>query len=365
MATYKAEFLYHHYKRRLRPRPAYAMGLLPLTAPWMARLPRLANLLMRAPLVSRVVRAAGGLAPQRELPRFATSTFRQRFRKHRRARARGGRAAGTAKRVLLYPDTFTDFFDPEIGEAAVEVLEAAGFTVEIPRHRLCCGRPLYDYGFVGVAKRLLRRNLDALREPLAAGVPIVGLEPSCVAAFRDELPALFPAEADAMRLKHGFLTLAEFFAEHAPDWQPPQLRRKAVVHGHCHHKAVMRMHADQKLLDRLGLEHELLDSGCCGLAGSFGFEAAHYDVSMACGEDALLPLVREQDARTLVLADGFSCRNQIAHGTERRGLHLAQVLQMALREGSAGPPGAPPERGYVTAAPAAGAAGQSAHSHSP
>jgi FAD/FMN-containing dehydrogenase/Fe-S oxidoreductase len=330
MATYKAEFLHHHYKGRLRPRPAYAMGLLPLTAPLLARAPRLANLLLGGPGISRLVRALGGLTRERALPRLATRSFRQRFAA--RQRARTGPASGSP--VLLYPDTFTDLFDPEIGEAAIEVLEAAGFAVEIPAQRLCCGRPLYDYGFLGAAKRLLRKNLAALREPLARGIPIVGLEPSCVATFRDELAHLFPAEVDAHRLQEQFLTLAELLERHAPQWQPRRLARRAVLHGHCHHKAIMRMQPDQRLLDRVGLDWRFLDTGCCGLAGSFGFEAAHYAVSMAVGEEALLPAIRAADAEALVLADGFSCRHQIAHGTQRRGLHLAQVLQLALREGS-------------------------------
>src|SRR5262249_28377655 len=155
--------------------------------------PRLANLLLAAPGLSRLLRRLGGLTLERELPRFATRTFLRRFA----ARQRAGKGRARGKPVLLYPDTFTDCFAPEIAEAAVEVLEAAGFPVEPPRRRLCCGRPLYDYGFLGLARRLLRRNLRALRAPLARGIPIVGLEPSCVATFRDELPNLLPQEADA------------------------------------------------------------------------------------------------------------------------------------------------------------------------
>jgi len=162
-----------------------------------------------------------------------------------------------------------------------------------------------------------------------AGVPIVGLEPSCVATFRDELPGLIPDDPDAVALSRNVFTLAELLQQRAPDWQPPRLQGKAVVHAHCHHKAVMGMRADRDLLAKTGLDVTFLDAGCCGLAGSFGFEAEHYDISIACGEQALLPSVRAISAETPVLADGFSCRNQILHGSARRGLHLAQALSGA------------------------------------
>jgi Fe-S oxidoreductase len=297
------------------------MGLIPWWARLASRAPRLVNALAAAPGLSRLLRAAGGITRERKLPRFAHETFRARMRRRRPANPEGSP-------VLLYADTFTDVFDPEIGEAAVEVLEAAGFRVELAVRRLCCGRPLYDYGFLRLAKRLLRRNVAALRATVRRGIPIVGLEPSCVATFRDELPALFPHDPDAQALAADVFTLAELLQERAPHWRPPALTARAIVHGHCHQKAVMGMRADRELLARVpGLDVTFLDSGCCGLAGSFGFEARHYDVSMACGELALLPAVREAGNETLVLADGFSCRNQIAHGTGRLALHLAQLLQ--------------------------------------
>jgi FAD/FMN-containing dehydrogenase/Fe-S oxidoreductase len=344
VATYKAEFLHHYYKRRLRPQAAYAMGLIPWWARIASKAPRVVNALMAAPGISALLKGAAGITRQREVPRFATKTFRARMAKleKHRGRANGSTAGDGAPRlgpprvtattrderprVLLYADTFTNFFDPEIGEAAVEVLEAADFRVELPARLLCCGRPLYDYGFLGLAKRLLRRNVEALREPVRAGVPIVGLEPSCIATFRDELPALFPDDPDAVALSRNVFTLAELLQQHAPDWQPPRLTGKAVVHGHCHHKAVMGMRADRDLLAKTGLDVTLLDAGCCGLAGSFGFEADHYEISMACGEQALLPAMRAVGGETFVLADGFSCRNQIRHGSSQRPIHLAQLL---------------------------------------
>ena len=228
--------------------------------------------------------------------------------------------------VLLYPDTFTNFFDPEIGSAAVEVLESAGFRVELPRRLLCCGRPLYDHGFLGLAKKLLRQNLDALREPLRRGMPVVILEPSCLATFRDELPGLFADDADAQLLRENVVSLAELLQQPTTLWQPPKLHGKAVLHGHCHQKALWGLSAELNVLAKTGLDVTLLDSGCCGLAGSFGFDARHHDVSMACGELMLLPAVRAITDDTAVVTDGFSCRNQIDHGARRRAVHLAQLL---------------------------------------
>ncbi|HEU4754958.1 MAG TPA: FAD-binding oxidoreductase, partial [Armatimonadota bacterium] len=175
----------------------------------------------------------------------------------------------------------------------------------------------------------------------------------CVSVFREELTNLFPNALNAMRLQKQSYTLAEFLVEHAPDFEIPQLKRKAVVHGHCHHKAIMTLNAEQKLLDRLGLEYTLLDSGCCGMAGAFGYEkGAHYDVSMQCGERVLLPAVREASKDTLIITDGFSCREQILQTTDRGALHLAQVLQMALRQDEQ-PTGAYPERSVPTSQDAA------------
>jgi Fe-S oxidoreductase len=232
--------------------------------------------------------------------------------------------------VLLFPDTFNNFLHPETLKAATEVLEAAGFRVIVPGKPLCCGRPLYDYGMLPTAKRFWRRTLDSLRAEIRRGVFVVGVEPSCVAAFRDELPGLLPHDEDAARLNFQTLTLAEFLRQNAPGWQPPTLHRRAVVHGHCHQEAVMGMAAEQELYERMGLDYELLDSGCCGLAGSFGFEAQHYELSVKIGEQRLLPAVRELPQETLVIADGFSCKTQIEQLTGRRALHTAQLLQLAL-----------------------------------
>ena len=341
MATYKAEFLSHYYEGRLRPRHAYAMGLIY----WWARLASLApgvvNLIAHAPVVGKVFQALGGISTRRTTPSFAPETFVSWFR--RRAPRNVGRP-----RVLLWPDTFNNHFHPQTAKAAVEVIEAAGFQVVIPPKPLCCGRPLYDFGMLETAKGLLREILDVLRPEIESNTPVVGLEPSCVAVFRDEMMNLFPMDEDAKRLSANTFVLSEFLETKAPDFRPPKLRRKAVVQKHCHHEHVMKFDAENAVLRKLGLDYDLLDAGCCGMAGSFGFEAEHYDVSAAVGERRLLPAVRAAGADTLVIADGFSCREQIAGLTDRGALHLAQVIQMAMHEGPEGPIRELPEMRYQT-----------------
>jgi Fe-S oxidoreductase len=203
------------------------------------------------------------------------------------------------------------------------------------------------------AKLFWRRTLEVLRPQIQSGVHLVGVEPSCVAAFRDELPNLLPHDEDAKRLSLQTLTLSEFLRDHAPDhWAPPRLERKAIVHRHCHHQATMGFGADREMLERIGLDFEVLDSGCCGMAGSFGFESSHYDISTRIGERRLLPAVRAAPNDTLVIADGFSCKTQVAELTDRRPLHLAQVMRMARERGPRGPAGGHPERLYPDSEPA-------------
>jgi FAD/FMN-containing dehydrogenase/Fe-S oxidoreductase len=342
MATYKAEFLSHYYAGRLRPRQAYALGLIPVWARLASHAPRLANTLTQAPGISRVAKLAGGVAPQRHPPPFATQTFRSWFAGHTPRYP-------DAPPVLLWPDTFVNYFEPQVGIAAVEVLEAAGFRVTLPDRWVCCGRPLYDYGLLGIARRYLTRTLDVLRPQIEAGVPMIGLEPSCLAVFRDELVNMLPHDEDAKRLRAQSYVLSEFLTRKAPDYRPPQLRRKALVQPHCHHHAVMGFDAEKDLLTAMGLQVEIPDAGCCGMAGSFGYEAGErYQVSTKAGERVLLPAVRAATRDTLIVADGFSCRGQIASGTQRRALHLAQVLQMAIRDGQRGPSGSPPETRYTS-----------------
>jgi FAD/FMN-containing dehydrogenase/Fe-S oxidoreductase len=343
VATYKAEFMAHYYEGRLRPRAAYAMGLIHLWARLAALAPGLANLVGRTPGLAAVARWLGGIDPRRTLPAFAPETFKTWFRR------RTPRNPGMPP-VVLWPDTFTNHFHPEAGKAAVEVLEAAGFRVTVPDQPLCCGRPLYDFGMLHTAKAQLREILDALRPEIRAGVPVVGLEPSCVAVFRDELGNLFPDDEDARRLGRQAFALSEFLAREAKDFRP-QLRRKVLLHGHCHHKAILDFDSERAVLGWLGAKVEAPDSGCCGMAGSFGFEQGNYEVSVACGERVLLPAVRNADPDALIIADGFSCREQIAQHTGRRAVHLAEAIRLAL-----GPPAeldAPRRTGFVSRHPLA------------
>jgi FAD/FMN-containing dehydrogenase/Fe-S oxidoreductase len=342
MATYKAEFLAHYYKGRLRPRSAYAFGWIHRWARLASAAPGLANFFTQTPGLSSLARTAAGIAPERPIPAFARQTFRSWYRlRASPARLEGGR------RVLLWPDTFTNFFQPEIARAAVEVLEASGFQVEIPQEDLCCGRPLYDYGMLDTAQHLLRGLLKALREPLRRGVPIVVLEPSCAAVFRDELPNLFPGDEDALRLSRQTHLLGAFLEREAPGDLPWSRSGAALVQAHCHQQALFGTADDQRLLGRLGLDARLLDSSCCGMAGAFGFERGeHHAVSVKCAERVLAPEVRSAAAGTLILADGFSCREQIRHLTGQRALHLAEVLAGAMRE-PAGSEQAPPSTDFA------------------
>jgi Fe-S oxidoreductase len=323
MATYKAEFLSHYYEGKPRPRPAYAMGLIYWWARLAEHMPELVNSLAHAPGLAALGKKAAGIALEREIPPFAPQTFKAWWR------ARAPRNVGKSP-VLLWPDTFNNHFRPDIAIAAVEVLEASGYQVIVPDASLCCGRPLYDYGFLDKAEALLKRILSALKPYIEAGIPMVGLEPSCVAVFRDELCNLYPTDEDAKRLKQQTFMLSEFIEKEQIEL--PQLKKKALVHGHCHHKAIMKMDAEEKVLSRLGLDFEVLDSGCCGMAGSFGFEAEHYDISIEAGERVLLPAVRKADPNTLIITNGFSCREQIEQTTNREPLHLAQVLHQAFKE---------------------------------
>jgi Fe-S oxidoreductase len=324
MATYKAEFLAHYYAGRLRPRHAYAFGWV---HPWMryaALAPAVVNFANRAPLFAQVARWATGMAPDRRAPALAPERFKRWFR-----RRGGGQRSGQP--VVLWADTFNDFFHPETAQAAVDVLERGGFRALVPRAELCCGRPLYDYGFLAAARRWLARILHTLRPAVQRGLPVVVLEPSCAAVFRDELPNLYPNDEDARRLAGQVYTLDEFLVRHAPEFPWPELHGTAVLHGHCHHKSVLHFPDEETVLRRLGLDLETPEPGCCGMAGAFGFASGdHYDVSIACGERGLLPAVRAADDATLIVADGFSCREQIAQGTDRTALHLANVLQLAF-----------------------------------
>jgi len=333
MATYKAEFLAHHYQRRLRPLAHYSMGWLPLWArgaTFSAPLARLVNTLTGTPGLDRLIKKAGGVAGQRDIPVFAEQRFVAWFARRTPHLPATQRHRG---RVLLWPDTFTNNFHPAVARAAVEVLEDAGFEVTVPTTTVCCGLTWISTGQLPVAQRVLRRTLDVLEPQLRNGTPVVVLEPSCAAVFRSDLPELLHGDQDAHRLAAQTYTLAELLHRHAPDWRPATgLDRSAVMQPHCHQHAILGTGPDRAVAEVAGVDLEVLDAGCCGLAGNFGFEDGHYDVSMACAEDKLLPALRDIDPDTLVLADGYSCRTQIEQSdVERTPVHLAEVLAAAVR----------------------------------
>lgn len=329
MAAYKTEYLAQRYRRRVRPRSHYAMGALPRWLRLLRRLPfavRLANAAARVPALAALAKWVAGIAPERDLPPLAPHPF------CRDVSAR----LGSERRVVLWPDTFTEHFDPAVGNAAVAVLEVLGYRVEVPDGRVCCGLTWYSTGQLGPARRVLRRSLKRLRPWLAAGVPVVGLEPSCLAALRAEAGELLPGDPWAEALAGSVRTFAEVLAGHLDELRARVVEPgpRALVQVHCHQHADLGTDADRAVLAALGVRAEVLDSGCCGLAGNWGFERGHHEVSMACAERVLLPAVRAADPDDVVLADGFSCRTQLRQagvdGPAAMPVHLAQLAARAL-----------------------------------
>ncbi|MST31871.1 FAD-binding protein, partial [Acidimicrobiaceae bacterium USS-CC1] len=330
MPTYKAEFFYHHFKHwdRIRPRYAYAIGFIDQAGRVASRVPELANLATRTPGLAHLVRWLGGVDQRRSVPTFAPVTLVEWFER------RGGTTNPGGRPVVLFPDTFNNRMHTQVGVACVEAIEAAGWQVIMPKGHVCCGRPLYDYGFLDQAEAYLHRCLDVLRPHIRAGTPVVGMEPSCLAVFKDELRQMLPHDDDAGRLADLACHFGEFFERYSVP--VPSLSGSALFWSHCHQKATGGAAPDVDLLRRMGLSVEQVQGGCCGLAGSWGFEQGKYDLSMACGDEALLPAVRDASPDTVVVADGFSCKTQIAEaGTERRALHVAEVMALA-RAGSGG-----------------------------
>ncbi|GAA2614527.1 FAD-linked oxidase C-terminal domain-containing protein [Actinomadura fulvescens] len=324
MATYKAEFLHRHYGGRVRPVTHYSMGWLPLWSRVVTAVPgaaRFANAALRRRPVAALAKRLAGVEPRREMISFAEKTLAAWFR---------GRPRHDGPKVVLWPDTFTAFHTPETGRAAVEVLEALGYRVLLPPGPVCCGLTWHSTGQLKITKRVLARTLDVLEPALAAGLPVIGLEPSCTVMLRDEAPELLPDDPRARLLAERVTTLAEVVAGHDGEWPFRRLDAAAVSQVHCHQEAKGSYDADRAVLERLGVETDVIGAGCCGLAGDFGFQRGHWEVSQACAERELYPKVREAADGTLILADGFSCRTQVAQGTGRRGLHLAEVLRRAL-----------------------------------
>ncbi|WP_030828422.1 FAD-binding and (Fe-S)-binding domain-containing protein [Streptomyces hygroscopicus] len=414
MATYKAEFLHHHYQGRPRPAAHYSMGWLPV---WL----RAASLLRAAPVLNALsgvsplaalAKRMGGIAPERDIPELAGEPFTRWWRQRVRAAARdtgpgpgpgrpgrphgsepgrhgrlpagadrapgapagpggltgsggsaglrgsvgpgdaagsgdaagqrrsaglrdlagsgdAGQGAGRGRTVVLWPDTFTNHLSPSVGRSAVAVLEAAGLRVVVPPKPVCCGLTWVSTGQLDRARTVMRRTLDVMAPALDAGLPVVGLEPSCTAALRTDLPELLTTDPRAARLAESVSTFAQALERYAPDWRPPRIDRPVVGQTHCHQHAVLGDAAERRLRERAGLTGAL-SGGCCGLAGNFGFEEGHYEVSAACAEEQLLPSVRAAEPGTEVLADGYSCRTQLNQLAGRKGRHLAEVLAERL-----------------------------------
>ena len=268
--------------------------------------------------------AGGGNAPARPLPHFAPQTFRKWFTRHAAPDA-------SAPEVALFADCFTNYFDPAVAIAGVTVLERARFRVVVPAEPICCGRPLYDQGMLELAKRRLEEVMRVLGPYVERGIKIVGLEPGCILTFRDELPKLFPGNARALALAHNSWMLDEFLTREVPDFMPQPCSARALLHGHCHQKAIVGMKHETALLAKVpGFQFEELDSGCCGMAGAFGYERDKFELSRALAERVLLPAIRKSGPSTIVIADGFSCRSQLRYFCpETPALHLAQVLAPA------------------------------------
>ncbi|HIV57747.1 MAG TPA: FAD-binding oxidoreductase [Candidatus Stackebrandtia faecavium] len=326
MATYKAEFLSHHYAGRVRPLSHYSMGWLPLWSRIASQTPKAVNAVAQHPKLASLIKRLGGIAMQRSIPAFAEERFSDWFR--RRAVRRTERT-----KVVLWPDTFHNNLHPEIARAAHTVLSAAGFDPVVPSATLCCGLTWVSTGQLRTAKRVLRRTLRVLEPALRAGTPIVVLEPSCAAMFRSDLPDLLYGDEDAKRLSTQVHTLSEFLRSYAPHWHTPPAEVEAIAQVHCHQHAVLGFDADQELMHECGIEVETLDEGCCGLAGNFGFEKDHYEVSMAVADQGFLQAARDAGPKKSVIADGFSCRTQLAQAnTGVQAAHLAEVLAEAVRK---------------------------------
>ncbi|MDQ3157698.1 MAG: 4Fe-4S dicluster domain-containing protein, partial [Actinomycetota bacterium] len=321
MATYKAEVLHQAYRRRLRPVSHYSLGWLPRWARLVSPIARLANALLSIRAVRSIALWSAGVDARRDLPTFAHETFRQWFDRT------STRRAGTGKPVLIFVDTFTNYFSPHVGRAAVAVLEDAGYAPELTDEQVCCGLTWISTGQLTAAKRKLSTTVDALAPAARAGVPIVGLEPSCTGVLRSDALELVGGDR-ARKVAATTRTLAELLTE-TPQWKPQLDISDAVVQPHCHHHAVMGFETDRALLISAGVDATVL-GGCCGLAGNFGVEKGHYDVSVAVAEQQLLPALRGSGLDAPVLADGFSCRTQIDDLSERRGIHLAELLAQGI-----------------------------------
>jgi len=325
MASYKAEFLSQYYRTHARPRQAIFMGRIGQWAPIASRFPRLTNFLTSAPGLAHIGKWVAGVAPERSLPKFATTSFRKGMKP---GATSGKQRSGIAQKVILWIDTFNESFTPGIARAAYAVLERLGYDVIIPSAGLCCGRPLYDFGLIDKAREQLKAIIENLGQEIALGIPVVGLEPGCLSVFKDELLKQFPDDGRARKLASQTYLFSEFICKANIQW--PKLESRLVLHGHCHQKAVFGMAGDIALLGNMGADFTVLESGCCGMAGSFGFDRKHYQISQSVGESVLFPAIRAADEDAIVVTNGFSCREQIQDGTGRRVMHIAELVLQQL-----------------------------------
>ncbi|MFZ0302349.1 MAG: heterodisulfide reductase-related iron-sulfur binding cluster, partial [Terracidiphilus sp.] len=338
MAAYKSEFLAQHYKGRLHPLRHYIFGFADRLARYGSVAPTLTNTILTGSLTSPLVKRIAGVARERQLPRLAPRSFQQSRASSKRQGAPGpdfgtreGKRADRPQSVLLWPDTWNNYYHPQTLAAAETVLARAGFHVETPHRHICCGRPLYDFGFLDAARSYLARILRRMAPQIEANLPFIFLEPSCASVFKDELLELFPNDPLAQRLSRQTWLLADFLAAHDADFLSPRLTgSRILVHGHCHHKAVFGGAANEiALLRKAGATVEPIQAGCCGMAGPFGFEAEKFEVSCAIANQDLLPAVRAAGPDTIIVTDGFSCREQIVQLGQRPAFHFAEVLARA------------------------------------
>jgi Fe-S oxidoreductase len=311
----------------LHPLRHYVFGFADRLARWGSLTPALTNAILTGPLTSPLIKRIAGVAQQRKLPGLAKQSYQQ-ARAHLKQNSSRREAHLPPPQVVLWPDTWNNYYHPQTLESAEKVLTEAGFEVETPRGHICCGRPLYDFGLLDHARAYLAKVLDRMEPQIEAGLPFIFLEPSCASVFRDELLELFPNDARAQRLNEQVWLLADWLASKAPDWIPSRLEGAHILlHGHCHHKAVFGGPANEiAILRRAGATVEPIRAGCCGMAGPFGFEAEKFEVSRAIANDGLLPAVESAGPMTILIADGFSCREQIDQLGHKQALHFAEVL---------------------------------------
>lgn len=318
MATYKSEFMYHHYKGRVRPMAHYLMGHIGFWSHLASRVPGFANFVANGPLVGSIVKRAAGVSSKRSFPRYSREPFHTWFSRIQKKTGGGGRP-----KVCLYPDEFNDYFSPTTLQALYYDLDRFGFEVVAPEMPMPAIRPLLHYGFLDKAREELRRAAEILRPFYSAGIDIICAEPSTTTVFRDDLPQIFPSERDMQRLTKKFFLFPEFIAMKKPSL--PHIGGNAIFHGHCHQKASLNPQAARDTLKEMGFTVEEPWEGCCGMGGSFGY--THYDLSLKIAEEKLLPAIRKADGSTFIVADGFSCRTQIRDGTGKDTYHLAEIIK--------------------------------------